>query len=189
MAVTSSYIYYPSGPTGPAYDLRKVYSWSEPSPNPGSTLNVRFLDTNGDAQIVVSFDKATFEAAYQSSITATATTDRIIAATGLNMNSAATDVFTFTGLPSKYRIVRFTAYDASISLTTATVGLFTGAGGTGTAIVSNASMSALTGPTIINDRTLASTARRTESSLYIRVGTAQGAAATCSFYLEIHVLP
>lgn len=189
MAVTSSYIWYPSGPTGPAYDLRKVYSWSEPSPNSGNIVNARFLDTSGDVQIVVPFDKTAFEAAYQTTITATSTADRIIAATNLNMNSANTDVYTFTGLPSKYRIVRFTAYDASISLTTATVGLFTGAGGTGTAIVSNAVMSALTGPTIINDRTLASTARRTEATLYIRVGTAQGAAATCSFFLEIIPLP
>jgi len=109
----------------------------------------------------------------------------------VNVNSANTDVATITGLPSKYRVIRFTGYDASISLTTATLSLFTGAGGTGTALVSAQSLAALTSAPVYSDITLAAAATgqyQTATTLYIRNVVAQGAAATASFLLEVEDL-
>jgi hypothetical protein len=107
-------------------------------------------------------------------------------ATGKNVNNANTDINTFSGLPSKYRVVKLTAYDASIDLTTATVSLRTASGGGGTAIVNAQALSGCSATTKFADLTLAVTADyQTSSSLTLRNDTAQGAAATCSFCLEI----
>jgi hypothetical protein len=63
MPVTSPYIWYPSGATGPAYDLRKVYSWYEPSPADGQIV-VRFYDSH-NGSVTVRFNKSAFETALQ----------------------------------------------------------------------------------------------------------------------------
>ena len=73
--------------------------------------------------------------------------------------------------------------NASISLTTAAAGVFTAPGAGGTAIVANAALSTCTGPTIVFQRTVASTAVATAQKLYVNVGTAQGAAATVDVYV------
>lgn len=106
--------------------------------------------------------------------------------TGVNVNSAATDVGTFSNLPAKYRVVRLQPFDASISLTTATVDLRTATGGGGTAIVSAQALSPCTAATKFTDLTLAVTADyQTTGTLTVRNVTAQGSAATCSFLLQI----
>lgn len=106
--------------------------------------------------------------------------------TGVDVNSAATDVATFAGLPAKYRVIRLCGFDASINLTTATVDLRTAAAGGGTAIVSAQALSGLTAAAKFADLTLAVTADyQTATSLIVRNVTAQGAAATASFLLDI----
>lgn len=106
--------------------------------------------------------------------------------TGINVNSAATDVGSFTNLPAKYRVVRCQPFDASINLTTATYDLRTATGGGGTAIVAAQALSALTAASKFVDSTLAVTADyQTASTLTIRNVTAQGAPATCSFLLDV----
>lgn len=110
-----------------------------------------------------------------------------IRATGVNLNSANTDVATLT-LPAKYVIVGFRLYDASISLTTATLDLRTAALGAGTALASAASLAAATAAAKVISPTLqaiATTDYRTETSLYVRNVAAQGAAATATIELEI----
>lgn len=57
--VISSFIWYPSGYPGPAYDLRDVYAWGD-GPTPG-TVRVRFSELGTSATVV--FDAAAFEAA------------------------------------------------------------------------------------------------------------------------------
>lgn len=107
---------------------------------------------------------------------------------GVDLNSAATDVATFTGLPSKYRVLRLTVFDASISLTTATFDLRTAAAGAGTALVAAYAPSGCTAAAKTVDATLAAVAGtdyQTSGTLYVRNVTAQGAAATASFLLEI----
>jgi hypothetical protein len=108
--------------------------------------------------------------------------------TGINLNSALTDVGTFTipAATTKYRVVRLMGYDASVSLTLATVDLRTATGGGGTAIVNAGVLSALTAATAFSDVTLAVTAvYQTAATLTLRNVTAQGAAATASFLLEL----
>lgn len=106
--------------------------------------------------------------------------------TAITLNSALTDVGSFTGLPSKYRVISLTGYDASASLTLATVDLRTATGGAGTAIISAGVLSGMTTATKFVDITLAVTADyQTVSTLTLRNVTAQGSAATASFMLSI----
>ena len=73
--------------------------------------------------------------------------------------------------------------NASVSLSSAAAGLFTAPSAGGTGVVANAALSALTGSTIVSQRTVASTAIQTGQNLYLNVGTAQGAAATMDVYV------
>lgn len=111
--------------------------------------------------------------------------------TAANLNSAATDAGTFTGLPSRYLIDRLTINNASVSLTTATIDLRTAASGGGTALVSAFAPTALTASSKIVAATLATAATTdvgTSTTLYLRCVTAQGVAATADAILEVTAL-
>lgn len=65
MAVTSPFIWYPSGPGGSAYDLRKVYAWGD---GPGvNQVTVRIGELGTAA--TVTFNKTAFENAYGGVVT------------------------------------------------------------------------------------------------------------------------
>lgn len=118
---------------------------------------------------------------------------------GVNVNSANTDYPIAIALPvgyTKYRVVRVLAYNPSISLTTATAGVFTAAAAGGTTIVTNVALSALTTNTAGTSGCLlaftvinTNTTYFTDAILYFRVGTAQGSAATCDVYIEVNPIP
>lgn len=100
--------------------------------------------------------------------------------TGVDLNAANNDN-ALTMLSSRYRIDKITVENASISLTTATAGLFTGAGGGGTTLAADQALAALTASTKFLDLTPAGVVATdvvTAGTLYFRSGTAQGAAAT-----------
>jgi hypothetical protein len=82
-----------------------------------------------------------------------------------------------------YSVSNVVMTNASVSLTTAAAGVFTAPAAGGTAIVSNAALSALTSSTVVSQRTVASTAAQSGQNLYVNVGTAQGAAATVDVYV------
>lgn len=110
----------------------------------------------------------------------------------VSVNAAATDVTTFTGLPAKYRVLRLMVFEASTSLaaSAATLGLFSASGGGGTAIVALSTLTNLSAAAGFVDlpraiTTALSGTYRTESTLYVRNGTAHGSAATVSVLLEI----
>jgi hypothetical protein len=103
-------------------------------------------------------------------------------ATGVNVNSTGDVAVLNIANASNWSVSNVVFTNASISLTTAAAGVFTAPGASG-AIVSNAALSALTGPTVVSQRTVASTATNTGQYLYINVGTAQGAAATMDVYI------
>jgi len=114
------------------------------------------------------------------------------------VNSANTDtIVPLNLLPGANFIIRQINFNnASISLTTATIGVFTGAGGTGTTIMANAALSSCTAPTVNFDATVVGQSTvlnqatiPNPNNLYIRVGTAQGAAATVDCYIWADVLP
>lgn len=99
-----------------------------------------------------------------------------------NMNSTADQAIAIGA--AKYIVRRAVVYGASLSLTLAVGGIYTGAGKTGNAIVAATQVySGLTGATKFLDLTLASIAPTdylTASSLFLALTTAQGAAATAN---------
>jgi hypothetical protein len=102
--------------------------------------------------------------------------------TGVNVNATGDTVLPINNTTG-YSVSNVIFTNASISLTTAAAGLFTAPSAGGTGIVANAALSALTGSTVVSQRTVASTALQTAQNLYVNVGTAQGAAATMDVYV------
>lgn len=103
--------------------------------------------------------------------------------TGVNVNQTGDVAVLPIANTSNWSVANVVFTNASTSLTTAAAGVFTAPSAGGTAIVANAALSALTGPTVVSQRTVASTAIQTGQNLYINVGTAQGAAATMDVYV------
>lgn len=115
----------------------------------------------------------------------------------VNFNSANTDnAFPIT-LPSgssRFRMNTLVVSHASAAISAATVGLFTGAGGTGQTLVANqtVTVSSTSENTAGNMFTVALTNQSTESytsgSFFLRVGTAQGSAVTADIIFLIQPL-
>lgn len=103
----------------------------------------------------------------------------------VDVNSAGSDN-ALTVEASRYRIDKVMIENASANLTTATVGLFTAAGGGGSTLAADQVASALTASSKFKDLTLdagVGTDVRTEGTIYFRNGTAQGAPATLSVWI------
>ena len=101
---------------------------------------------------------------------------------GVNVNATGDTVLPIQNTGS-YSVSNVIFTNASTSLTTALAGVFTAPSAGGTGIVANAALSALTGATVVSQRTVASTAAQTGQNLYVNVGTAQGAAATMDVFV------
>ncbi len=110
---------------------------------------------------------------------------REIFALAVDLNTANTDIFVFSGLPAKWRAFRFTGYGASVSLTTATIGLYSASGGGGSAVIAPSGLTALTASTKFTDVAFSIGDVHTETTLYLRNVVAQGSAATANFRLEL----
>jgi hypothetical protein len=118
---------------------------------------------------------------------------------GVNLNSANTDNAMSVPLPvgfTRWKVNATFVSHASVSLTTATLGVFTATGGGGQVIAANQSLAALTSTaenTNNNFLGLAGTNVATESynvgTIYFRVGTAQGSAATADCILSYSIIP
>lgn len=116
-------------------------------------------------------------------------------AAGVNFNSANTDTSISIILPTgvtRYIFNALRVYNASGTLTTATAGLFSGAGGTGTTVYANQALTVSTSAdnTANNTQLLTVTVTTTTtnnnfSTLFFRVGTAQGTATTADVLLTI----
>ena len=104
-------------------------------------------------------------------------------ATGVNVNATGDQAVMQIINSTNYSVSNVVFTNASTSLTTAAAGLFTAPSAGGTALVANAALSALTGSTVVSQRTVASTATQSSQNLYLNVGTAQGAAATMDVYV------
>ena len=111
-------------------------------------------------------------------------------ALGVNLNSAInvdTPVF-LIDTPTKFRIRAVALTNGSINPTTARFTLNTGALATGVAVVT-AVTPALASSAVVQDLTIASTNAITGTgTLYINLGTAQGAAATADIYIYGDIL-
>ena len=101
---------------------------------------------------------------------------------GVNVNATGDTILPILDTGS-YSVSNVIFTNASTSLTTALAGVFTAPSAGGTGIVANAALSALTGATVVSQRTVASTAAQAGQNLYVNVGTAQGAAATMDVFV------
>jgi hypothetical protein len=120
--------------------------------------------------------------AHPSNVTTNQTLRLLAVYKGVNANVTGDTVLPINNSTS-YSVSNVIFTNASISLTTAAAGVFTAPSAGGTGIVANAALSALTGSTVVSQRTVASTAAQTGQNLYVNVGTAQGAAATFDVYV------
>ena len=100
----------------------------------------------------------------------------------VNLNASGDTVLPIINT-DRYGVSNVIFTNASVSLTTAAAGLFTAPSAGGTAIVSNAALSAMTSASVVSQRTVASTAAISGQNLYVNVGTAQGAAATMDVFV------
>ena len=107
----------------------------------------------------------------------------LASATGVNVNATGDQAVMQIINSTSYSVSNVVFTDASTSLTTAAAGVFTAPSAGGTAIVANAALSALTGATVVSQRTVAATATQSGQNLYVNVGTAQGAAATMDVFV------
>lgn len=122
----------------------------------------------------------------------------VVTVPNVNFNSANTDTTINIPLPPGYSNYRFSGIaigNASGSLTNATFGIFSGAGGTGTAIVSGgAPLTISTSAPNTNNNAmfisgiLNTTGAYNFTTVYFRVGTAEGSAATATVTLIIQPL-
>ena len=120
--------------------------------------------------------------AHPSNVTTNQTLRLLAVYKGVNANVTGDTVLPIVNSTS-YSVSNVIFTNASVNLTTAKAGVFTAPAAGGTGIVANAALSALTGSTVVSQRTVASTAAQTGQNLYVNVGTAQGAAATFDVYV------
>lgn len=109
----------------------------------------------------------------------------------VDMNSTNDDN-TVSMLCDRFRIDKVTLSNPSLSLTTATAGVFTAVAAGGTTIAANQAVAALNASTKFLDMTLqaiVTTDVFVTSTLYFRTGTAQGAAATVDVFIFGWYLP
>jgi hypothetical protein len=117
--------------------------------------------------------------------------------TGVNFNSANTDNAVTITLPAgitRYLITRTMISNASASISTATVGVFTATGGGGQQIAANQAITVTQSAADTNNNAMqlsatnANTMAYNDTTLYVRVGTAQGSAATADVIIDIYPL-
>lgn len=116
---------------------------------------------------------------------------------GVNFNAATTDSIINMPLPTgakNYVIDSIYITNASHTLVTATLGVFSAAGGTGTTLAADQAITVTNGTanTALNTQALtlspAATIAFSYTTLYIRVGTPEGVAATADVTIVLDLL-
>jgi hypothetical protein len=106
----------------------------------------------------------------------------IASAQGVNMNAIA-DTIAPILVAGNVSVQSIIVANASISLTTAQLAVYTGPGATGTTVKSAYALSGNNSTTAVVVTAATSTASITTTPLYIRCTTAQGAAATADVFI------
>jgi hypothetical protein len=116
------------------------------------------------------------------------------ALTGVNFNSANTDNALTITLPTgvtRYAVAGVRINNASASISTATIGVFTSTGGGGQTIAANQAITVTATATDTNNNTMSltltngNTMAYNDATLQVRIGTAQGSAATADVIVDI----
>ena len=103
-------------------------------------------------------------------------------ATNVNLNAVADTVIPLICVDT-CSVSNVIVTNASASLAQAVAGLYSAPSAGGTTVVTAAARSSCTGPTIVDQMTVASTATLTGKNLYFRCTTVNTAAATCDVYI------
>lgn len=119
-----------------------------------------------------------------------------VVAKGINFNQTSTDnamAFTLPTGTTTYKVEKVTVWGASHTLTTATASLYTAASAGGVAIVADGALTPTSGTADtaldMQDLTIASaTTAFTDTPLYFRLGTPEGAAATANVTIILRIL-
>jgi len=106
----------------------------------------------------------------------------IASAQGVNLNAVADTIAPILGA-GNVSVQSIIVANASISLTTAQLAVYTGSGATGTAVKSAYALSGNNSTTAVVVTAATSTNSIAGSPLYIRCTTAQGAAATADVFI------
>ena len=93
-------------------------------------------------------------------------------ATGVNLSQTGDAATIAIANTTNYSVYQVVVTNASGNVATGAIGVFPQPGGAGTATVSNAALTGVTGPTIVSQRTVNSTAIQSAQNQYVRVGTA-----------------
>lgn len=112
---------------------------------------------------------------------------------GVNMNSTADQALTKVGVFTKWRVAAIFVTNASISLTTAAGGFYTGASKGGTILVANTQVyTTLSAASKILNCTLAASANTdvfdASTAVYLSLTTPQAVAATADAYVIAQIL-
>lgn len=111
-----------------------------------------------------------------------------------NLTARSVDLHTATGdvatiaIPAyvtAYQVTAFKITNCSAIPVLASAGLFTGAGATGTTVVTSATITGATSSSVVLSGTLASTARLTSASLFVNLSVANAAVLTCDIKVDI----
>lgn len=114
----------------------------------------------------------------------------VFQAKGVDLHTATGDVGTIA-IPSsitRYQVVAVNITNCSVTPVLAAVGLFTGAGATGTTVVAATTITGATGSTIILNSTIAGTVATTmltAASIFVNLSVANVAALTCDVGVRI----
>lgn len=113
----------------------------------------------------------------------------------VNFNSATTDTSVAVNLPvgtTLWRLDQIAISNASHTLTTATIGVFTGAGGTGTTLLADSAVTVATatvgGANSAQVLSGVATVNTNATTIFVRIGTPEGAASTADVILTIAYL-
>jgi hypothetical protein len=87
-----------------------------------------------------------------------------------------------------YQVTAFKITNCTGTPVLATVGLFTGAGATGTTMSAAATITGATAASVVLSQTIASSARITAGTLFVNIGVANVAAVTCDVKVVIEDL-
>ena len=101
---------------------------------------------------------------------------------GVNLNATGDTVMPIIDT-SLYSVSNIILTNASTSLTTASIGVFTGPSASGTTIRANATSTANTSASVVAQLATVVTTAVSSPNLYLNVATAQGAAATADIFV------
>lgn len=93
-------------------------------------------------------------------------------ATGVNLSQTGDAATIAIGNTTNYSVYQVVVTNASADVHTGAISVYPQPGGAGTATVSNAALTGVTGSTVVSQRTVNNTAIQSGQNQYVRVGTA-----------------